>query len=416
MRGRDGRVGRVVGGAVFLAAGTLLAHSMAGAQERVELPAVDRELAWEVEEIRRVGGLAGPGWSQFGRLSRAAFGSHGELLLLDVQAPAVVEVAPDGSSGRRIGGPGEGPGEYRLPTGIAVAGDGTRIVWASRKRAFLLYGPDGTLLREVGASLEAGIPSGRPLAPTHDGAVRSAARKLLMNGRHAFFTSGGVQEAKGRLPLLHIPLTREDSPSVVTELRLPVWEGPGDPPPIRALEVSPSWGPLARGALAVHDSEGWTVEILDTRGRPVRTLHRPLELQRVDARVRRQVEAYWASEVGRGFTVGPVGGRPPESGERLREMAMADRVPAVRRIATDGHGVIWVERPHPDDPTRPGPVDLVTAHGRYLGTLSASGPGIPDAFGPDGLAVYLVEEGPLEVPVARVVRLGSGLRAPDPGG
>lgn len=51
-----------------------------------------------------------------------------------------------------------------------------------------------------------------------------------------------------------------------------------------------------------------------------------------------------------------------------------------------------------------GPIDVVVAGREYVGTLSAGEPGMPEAFGPDGLVVHL-ERDELDVPTLLVSRV-----------
>jgi hypothetical protein len=77
-------------------------------------------------------------------------------------------------------------------------------------------------------------------------------------------------------------------------------------------------------------------------------------------------------------------------------------------MAAGWDGTLWVERSEVD-PTEDGPIDLVSADAEYLGTVEAGGPGMPSAFGPDGLVAY-IEEDEMEVPVVVVRRLPAELR------
>ena len=56
-----------------------------------------------------------------------------------------------------------------------------------------------------------------------------------------------------------------------------------------------------------------------------------------------------------------------------------------------------------------GPIDLLTADGRYLGTLRADATSMPSAFGPDGLVAF-VERDELDVPTVVVKRLPTEVR------
>ena len=72
-------------------------------------------------------------------------------------------------------------------------------------------------------------------------------------------------------------------------------------------------------------------------------------------------------------------------------MTFADEVPVIANIAVDWEDRIWVERTG-EDGTGPGPTDIVTPDGGYVGTLPADGVRIPSAFGPNGLMAYIETE------------------------
>ncbi|MFW6201595.1 MAG: hypothetical protein ACOC8B_03390 [Gemmatimonadota bacterium] len=88
---------------------------------------------------------------------------------------------------------------------------------------------------------------------------------------------------------------------------------------------------------------------------------------------------------------------------RIEQMRFPDVLPQIRGIVSGPDGRIWVERMG-RDPYGPGPIDIVTVDGRYLGTLPAGDPGMPAALGPDGLAAFVTYDD-LDVPTIRVVRL-----------
>ena len=94
--------------------------------------------------------------------------------------------------------------------------------------------------------------------------------------------------------------------------------------------------------------------------------------------------------------------------ERIQNRGFYPVIPVVRGLAAGWNGTLWVERSQAD-PTGEGPIDLVSPEGAYLGTVSADGPGIPSAFGPDGLVAY-IEEDEMEVPLVVVRRLPAELR------
>jgi len=88
---------------------------------------------------------------------------------------------------------------------------------------------------------------------------------------------------------------------------------------------------------------------------------------------------------------------------QVEAMRFYPELPVLMGVATSWTGKIWVQR-RGDDPTDGGPIDVMTSDGRYMGTLSAAATGVPDAFGPDGLAAF-VETDEFEVPVVVVRRL-----------
>ena len=105
----------VVAGA-FALAGMVIAVA-AAAQEVIELPAEDRPLEADFEEVYRAGSLAGEDWEQFGRIASLAFDGAGNLYVLDRQAARVVVVSPDASHLRSFGRAGDGPGEEAADRG-----------------------------------------------------------------------------------------------------------------------------------------------------------------------------------------------------------------------------------------------------------------------------------------------------------
>ncbi|HKP75676.1 MAG TPA: hypothetical protein VJT67_09050, partial [Longimicrobiaceae bacterium] len=137
--------------------------------------------------------------------------------------------------------------------------------------------------------------------------------------------------------------------------------------------------------------------------RPV-PVRRPTERDR--ERARQRVRERMRS--GRGMIVvmrgGPGGGGsapPPISREqieqRVRELQFADTMRTIQGMIVTPSGKIWVERT-PPDVGDPGPIDLLTADGRYLGTLR--GTQLPAAISATGRAAYFLRD---ENEVERVV-------------
>jgi hypothetical protein len=73
--------------------------------------------------------------------------AEGRILVLDDIAREVRVFASDGQFLHRIGGAGEGPGEFQNPTGLRVASDGRVVVRDAGVGGFHVFEPDGEFLR-----------------------------------------------------------------------------------------------------------------------------------------------------------------------------------------------------------------------------------------------------------------------------
>ncbi|MYA12060.1 MAG: hypothetical protein F4087_10575, partial [Gemmatimonadetes bacterium] len=108
----------------------LLAAIPARAQKVIELPGDDRTLGLAFEELYRLGTLAGEEWEQFGDVQSVAFDAAGNLLAFDQhdQSQRIYVVDSEGRLVREMGGPGEGPGEFKRAVAMAVMPDGRSLL------------------------------------------------------------------------------------------------------------------------------------------------------------------------------------------------------------------------------------------------------------------------------------------------
>jgi len=74
------------------------------AQEVVDLPGQDKELPAALEEVFRVGSLAGADWETFGEVGGVGFDAQGRLYVFDRQSSRFGKVHPGGRQGRRGAG------------------------------------------------------------------------------------------------------------------------------------------------------------------------------------------------------------------------------------------------------------------------------------------------------------------------
>ncbi len=93
---------------------------------------------------------------------------------------------------------------------------------------------------------------------------------------------------------------------------------------------------------------------------------------------------------------------------RIEAMTFYPELPVLLDLATGWSGKVWAER-RSDRPTEPGPIDVLTPTGDYVGTLEEGAVALPSAFGPGGLVAF-VETDEMDVPVVVVKRLPAILR------
>ena len=420
---------RVVG---VLVSACLLAGVPAGAQEVIQLPAEDEWLAADFEEVYRVGSVAGEEWEQFVRIVSLDFDGAGNLHVLDGQASRVVVVAPDGSRLREYGRAGDGPGEFRAANQIVVMADGQAMVFDREHSAFHIFDPGGQVVRTVrmpGGGLMTNMPD-LDLAGTGDfvipnGSVGSVSLNLL---------AGLETDEPGRhsRPVTRLSLSGDE---VATDTIAKAWMAPPAQTAQRrasngvvwlgseALALAPSLfvGALPGGGVAFSDSSAYDIRVTGSEGAILRILTRPFRPQPVTDRVREaeekrqlRLEEEYASDASRRAAgvserIGAMMGRVLESRRELVEtMEFNEEVPVVRGLQTGWGGTIWVQRGG-DDPLSDGPIDVLTAAGRYLGSYPAGASAIPSAFGPNGLAAF-IERDEFDVEMVVVRRLPPAVR------
>jgi hypothetical protein len=176
-----------------------------------------------------------------------------------------------------------------------------------------------------------------------------------------------------------------------------------------------TWGALPGGGIALVDSENYAVRIIGADGNPVRTIARSEKPRAVTERDRdrardRQRKILSGEIPGQGGLrvtnengrmsyafAGPPQMQSSEIEERIREMQFAETMAIIQAVSTDPTGRIWVERTTTTEDN--GPIELVTADGRYIGTVQ--GIARPAAVTRDGARAAWIETD--ELGVERVV-------------
>ena len=400
----------VVGFALVLSASAV----PLAAQEVIELPAADRILDAEFEEVYRVGALTGEEWETFGRVRGLAFDPSGNLYVLDSQAARIVVVDPEGRFVRQFGRAGEGPGEFDADNTstmeIAVLRDGGTAVF---NQGFILFGADGEFEREVRMPKPA-LTFMPPLDVDRNGRgvfARGEVRSIELDWLHNATSGDRLPEAEFR-HIVRLDLSGEE---VVQDTVAHAWRPPGE---ASVFVPTLSAGALPDGGVAYTDSSAYAIKVTTPEGELERILTRPFRPEPVTDRIveedrERRLNRY---EGGDPLGAGRAGGlRGAMSGQMVGAMREAARTaeyyhetPVVRGLRTGWEGTIWVWR-RGDQPASDGPIDLLTAGGRYLGTFASEATARPSAFGPDGLVAF-IERDELDVPRVVVKRLPPGIR------
>ncbi len=409
------------------------------AQQVIEVTGQDRRLDAAFEEVFRVGVLDGEPWEMFGTVRTAAFDGRGNLYLFDGSGGVTgrwvdVRILVFDSTGgfvREFGSPGQGPGEFNVPVAMAVLPDGTSVVSDIGHRAYQLFDESGAFVRAVRAGV-AGLPL------------------LYANAMHADPRGTGVYAlpsragpAMGSAPAESRPVLRLDlgSEDMTADTVAKGWVPP--PPETAGGEVEGvvvqgrrvTYAELGMGQTAVFEPEVLAAVLPDGRvvfsdssayalkvtgdGDPgvARIITRPLDPEPVTPAVAR-------AETDRRDSLRVALGAPG-AGQRILQLPGSDGTPetvtidmpepafypelsVLHTLATTWDGHIWVQRrgPYPDTD---GPIDVLTANGDYIGTFPAGAPGMPAAFGPEGLVAF-IELDELDVATVVVRRLPATLR------
>lgn len=313
-----------------------------------------------------------------------AIDDAGHIHVLDPSVHRVHVFDGDGGHLRSHGGPGEGPGELGMPTGLTLLGDGGFGVMDLARGGVARFGPDG----EPDTTLP--FPSGFAGGRIHvtEAALVAPVRRPIDDG--ARFDSELVEITDGDTVALARVEGAEARPIQLESCGMSF----GGMEPV----FSPTLRWAARsGTIAATTSGEYDVVILQD-GREVLRIRRDIPPRPATADLA-------IEEQGEGMQVRLESGTVVcDPAEVVEQRGVAPVIPAVSQIQIAPDGTVWVRRGGVRG--EPRPTDLFTADGGYLGTLPADAP-FPIAFFPDGriaaaeedefgvtrLVVYSVEEG-----------------------
>ena len=357
------------------------------------------------EEVFTVGSVVGDTWDTFGSVRSVHFDAQSNLHIFDSQLDHILVVGSDGSLVRTVGGRGEGPGEFGNVTTAIVARDGSYTVMGFTQ--IDLLDPGGDFVRRVTmdmattgiARADMALPDGRLVALDILGLGDLDDRHYEEQGRpvHLFPLDGTEPELL--YTAWELPEENDDESELSGDfesgMRMRVAAG-------RAFEPRLDIDLLTDGRLALIDSIGYRVKLIDLDGSVVGTIERPIAPLPVDDAIREAERERYREATSRQSALTtnlPI--QIDQAG--VEERTFADEVPVLWGLKVDWEDRIWVARRGPTG-QEDGPTDLVTPDGNYIGTLPPEGLRTPDAFGPGGLLAY-IESDEMDVQTVRVVRL-----------
>ena len=422
---------------------TLVAAALP-AQEVIELPGRDQRIDPDFEEVYRVGVLDGESWEMLGQVVKLAFDERGNLYVFDRSGSVVsgdLRVLVFDASGafvREFGSSGGGPGEFSRPMSYAVLRDGTTVVGDMGHQAYQIFDPSGEFVRMVRADAgnsASGLAQAiaavtTPIQPDpRGGAVYAAAT----GSSFSISTSATGQAPPTARPITHMglggetvqtdtvvrgwlpPRVEEENPleDVTTSdgRRVSIVRGPGNAFGLsRPSTFEPGLlvGVLPDGGIAYSDSSAYVLKVTAPgTGDVSRVLTRPLQPEPVTPRIEEDYQEMRETmrEEGRGGrsaggtgivefrSSSSSGGAASTGAATSMTLAMADppfyhEIPVLQSLYTTWEGRIWVMR-QGDELIGDGPIDVVTANGKYVGTYRTGATEMPDAFGPGGLAAFI---------------------------
>lgn len=399
------------------------------AQQTLNLPARDRLLTEPLVPQFSIGADEGEHWELLAGVRQVAFDRAENLYILDSNNQRVLVFDPSGRFVQQIGKKGEGPGELMVPLAMTVSADRSVIISDLGRRAYTIFKPDGTFVRNVTLGGEDFSAFSLPIFAHPAGIVSRVqpARAARLNVE--------TQDLKA----LSRPTGPQKSPIVLTDLatgkQTSVWEVtlPSVTPrvdqqaqsgraSVRIMSAMPEFSPpvlfgvVPGGSVAVASEAAYRVRIT-ANGKVQRILERPISPRKVGkreqdlARERRRADLSGGSSANRiaismiagggqrptVSTAAPPAMTPAQIEQQLETLQFMDQVPVLHRLTTDPAGRLWLQRTAADL-GESGPVDILTHDGRYIGTIRHGR--APDAVSAGGRAAWVERD---ELGVERVV-------------
>ncbi len=403
------------------------------AQSTTQLPAEDQMIDLSVSELYRVGGIDADPWETFGESLRLTFGPDGTLYILDRSGFRVVSVTADGSNHSEFGKEGEGPGEFRTPVSLNVTPSGDIVVLDFSARGFTIFDSDGVYKESVRIPIDGGtFAMGDVQMDPRGGGVFTA---LGGGGGMMMMSQQGPGSGPVAPPEPGIPIQRYSLSGDPIETLYRAWDaqatpmvditfgggrgGRGARGSVRLGRSQMAYRPTLRwtvtpdGGVAFIDSTTYRIQLVSPQGELTRIFERDISPIPVTDRLKereraRRLEALESGEGprisivtddGRGARAMPQGQIREMQISQLESLEFWEEISPIRSLTMDTEGRFWIERGGADS-AEPGPIDIVSFSGAYLGTIPADGLRTPSAFGPNGLVAYIETD---EYDVATIV-------------
>lgn len=376
------------------------------AQDVIALPAENRPLAADFEEIYRLGSVDGDGWDTFGNIGGTGFNRAGNLYILDTQAVRTYVVDVQGTLLRQFIEEGEGPGEFGSNTSaaleLAVMRDGRVAIYDVGRRGFALFSANGEFERTIP------LGGGQEGHPLFSGIQPIPGTDRILSTTEVTYLGGpepGPEDAAQAPSVRYVLSFNLDGDEVGIDSVAAGWKPPGDPD---GYKPRLSAGALPSGAIVYSDSTSYAIKYAEPGGSVTRILTRPFLPEPVtrrlrDAEIERQLER-----------LGDGGGNPLRQRMiefrrgQIEAMEFYTEVPVILDLKTSWEGTLWVLH-RGSAGTEARLIDLISADGRYLGTFPHGSTTLPAAFGPYGLVAF-VGTGDEGAPYVQVARLPEGIR------
>ena len=187
---------------------------------------------------------------------------------------------------------------------------------------------------------------------------------------------------------------------------------------IRYFEPFMTWDVLPDGTIAYSDSTAYAIKLAGPAGAVIDVLHRPFQAEAVTDRIRkatidnelRKIEEQTESTDPEAAALADLRRQRIDAERKaVAEREFYPEIQVVRGVEATWEGALWIQRRAEEPWDDNGPIDVFGSDRRYVGTFAAGEPGIPAAFGPDGLVAFW-EFDELDVPTIVVKRLPEEVR------